>query len=70
MSESVTIRTNGEDRQIERGSSLLDLLRTLDLDPEIVVVEVNRNIVRRAAFADTYLNHGDELELVHFVGGG
>lgn len=66
----MTIRTNGEDRQIERGSSLLDLLRTLDLDPEIVVVEVNRNIVRRAAFADTYLNHGDELELVHFVGGG
>lgn len=70
MSECVTIKTNGEDRQIERGSSLLDLLRTLDLDPEIVVVEVNRNIVRRAAFADTYLNHGDELELVHFVGGG
>jgi sulfur carrier protein len=66
----MTIKTNGEDRQIESGSSLLNLLEALDLDPQTVVVELNRTIVRRTAFADTPLNGGDEVELVHFVGGG
>ena len=70
MSDSMTIKTNGEDRQIQRGSSLLNLLEALDLDPKTVVVELNRNIVRRTAFADTQLNNDDEVELVHFVGGG
>ena len=70
MSESLTIKTNGETRQIESGSSLLHLLRTLDLDPQTLVVELNRTIVPRAIFADTPLNDGDEVELVHFVGGG
>ena len=70
MSENLTIKTNGKSRQIGSGASLLSLLETLDLDPQTVVVELNRNIVRRAAFADTPLNDGDEVELVHFVGGG
>ena len=70
MSESLTIKTNGESRQIESGSSLLHLLQTLDLDPQTLVVELNRTIVPRAIFADTPLNDGDEVELVHFVGGG
>lgn len=70
MSDSLTIKTNGEDRQIEGGSSLLNLLEALDLDPQTVVVELNRTIVRRPAFADTPLHNGDEVELVHFVGGG
>jgi len=34
------------------------------------VVEVNRTIVRRPALADTRLQDGDAVELVHFVGGG
>lgn len=70
MSDSLTIKTNGEDRQIESGSSLLNLLKALDLEPQTVVVELNRTIVPRTAFADTKLNTGDEVELVHFVGGG
>ncbi len=70
MSEDLTIKTNGEDRLIKDGSSLLDLLKSLDLDPRFVVVELNRNIVRRPALEDTLLSDGDEVELVHFVGGG
>lgn len=70
MSKNLTIKTNGEERQIESGSSLLDLLEKLELDPRFVVVELNRNIVRRGALADTPLSDGDEVELVHFVGGG
>jgi thiamine biosynthesis protein ThiS len=46
------------------------LLRHLNLDPRTVVVELNRQIVRRPQLAETRLAEGDTVELVHFVGGG
>lgn len=67
---AITVVVNGEPREIAPGSSLLDLLRSLDLDPRVVVVEHNRHIVRRPALASTVLRAGDQIELVHFVGGG
>ncbi len=51
-------------------ATVLDLLRQFSIDPQTVVVEVNREIVRRPALADTLLHKGDRVELVHFVGGG
>jgi sulfur carrier protein len=70
MEPSITILVNGEPRDIEPDASLLDLLRRLDLDPRLVVVEHNRRIVRRPGLAGTALAAGDQVELVHFVGGG
>ena len=70
MSTEISIIVNGEPRSIGRGASLTDLLRSLDLDPRMVVVEHNRSIVRRPVLGDTRLNDGDQIELVHFVGGG
>jgi sulfur carrier protein len=35
-----------------------------------VVVELNKEIVRRPALAETTVRDGDRIELVHFVGGG
>jgi thiamine biosynthesis protein ThiS len=69
MSE-VTIVVNGESRSFHSLASAADLLGQLGLDPRTVVVEVNRQIVRRAQLGDTLLSHGDSVELVHFVGGG
>ncbi|UCF42138.1 MAG: sulfur carrier protein ThiS [Gemmatimonadota bacterium] len=66
----MTIIVNGEERAIASDASLLDLLGDLELDPRTVVVELNREIVRRPALADTRLQSGDRVELVHFVGGG
>ena len=70
MNEEMTVIVNGEERQIDGTATALDLLHSLGLDPRTVVVEVNRSIVRRPALADTKLNAGDHIELVHFVGGG
>ena len=70
MSTEISIIVNGEPRSIGRGASLTDLLRSLDLDPRMVVVEHNRSIVRRPVLGDTSLSDGDQIELVHFVGGG
>lgn len=64
------ITVNGEPRRINRPATLLDLLAALDLDPRTVVVELNREIVRRPRLGETALAAGDSIELVHFVGGG
>ncbi len=66
----IAVTVNGEPREIASEASLLDLLRSLELDPRVVVVEHNRQIVRRPALGETPLHEGDRVELVHFVGGG
>lgn len=70
MTTSIKITVNGDTREFDSKSSLDDLLRVLDLDPRMVVVERNRSIVRRPQLAATLLEDGDSVELVHFVGGG
>lgn len=53
------------------GASVGDLLRALELEPKLVVVEHNRGILRdRDALDRVPLAPGDVLEIVHFVGGG
>jgi thiamine biosynthesis protein ThiS len=64
------IKVNGQSRQVPAPASVADLLRHLGLDPRTVVVELNREIVRRPRLDETALADGDTVELVHFVGGG
>jgi thiamine biosynthesis protein ThiS len=64
------ILVNGEPRRVPGPATAADLLRHLGLDARAVVVELNRQIVRRPHLGDTALANGDTVELVHFVGGG
>ncbi len=47
-----------------------DLLRHQELDPHVVVVELNRKILPVADFDSTFLQEGDAVEIVQFVAGG
>lgn len=67
---ALTVTVNGEARRVPAPASLLTLLGHLGLDPRTVVVELNREIVRRPRLGDISLADGDVVELVHFVGGG
>jgi len=64
------ILVNGEPRRVPGPATAADLLRHLGLDARAVVVELNRQIVRRPHLGDTALANGDAVELVHFVWGG
>lgn len=61
---------NGDPRDGIEAASVEGLLLELGLDPRAVVVELNREIIRRPQLADTGLSEGDVVEIVHFVGGG
>lgn len=68
---SASLVVNGDRRTIRAGSTLAALLQSLSLDPQLIVVEHNRVILRdRASYDRVALADGDVLELVHFVGGG
>lgn len=64
------VRINGQDRDVSQGSTLTRLLEELDTAPQRVAIEVNRELVTRAEYAETTLNEGDTIEIVTFVGGG
>jgi len=66
----VSIVLNGQRRVVEEGMSVRALLRQLELEPGMVVVEHNRRILARDALSDAEVGEGDRIELVHFVGGG
>ena len=64
------IVVNGQPVSCEVGTNLHDLIVQLGLKPEAVVVERNRELVPGENFVRTCLEEGDNLELLHFVGGG
>ena len=61
---------NGEEKTFDSQLSLAQLIERLGMKGDRVAVELNREIVARAQWAETQLNDDDRLEIVHFVGGG
>ena len=66
----ITVTINGNVRELEAGTTLAALIELLDLTKRRVAVEHNRAIVKRERWRETPLSDGDELEVLHFVGGG
>jgi thiamine biosynthesis protein ThiS len=66
----VKVVVNGEERRIQDGWTVADLISELELAGRPVAVERNREVVPRARFSEVRLEEGDRLEIVSFVGGG
>ncbi len=67
---TIEVIANGEPRTIPDGQNVAGFLAALELDPDVVVVERNGEIVPRSRFGELRLEADDRLEVVHFVGGG
>jgi thiamine biosynthesis protein ThiS len=61
---------NGKDQTFDESLTLAQLVEQLGMKGDRVAVELNREIVSRAQWPETILNDGDQMEIVHFVGGG
>jgi thiazole synthase len=66
----IEIRLNGEIHELPGSLSIAQLLEHFDLPRDRVAVERNRSIVPKLQWDNVALTQGDELEVVHFVGGG
>jgi thiamine biosynthesis protein ThiS len=63
------LRVNGEERSVAV-EDLAALVTLLGLDARKVAVERNLVIVPRSLYGATPLADGDQIEIVHFIGGG
>ena len=67
------LQINGDERdfsELPASLTLAALVEKLGMKPDRVAVELNHDIVPRDRWAATFLQQGDRLEVVHFVGGG
>jgi sulfur carrier protein len=63
------LKINGKSEEFP-GGSVLDLLKTKKIEPQMVAVEVNDSMVEREQLATTELKEGDRLEFLFYMGGG
>ena len=68
--DKTELQVNGESRTCRAGTSLPDFLTEVGLNPKLVAVEYNGEILARALWEQTVLKSGDCLEIVTIVGGG
>ncbi len=64
------IQLNGEPYELPAGENVAALLTRLDMAGRRVAVELNQDIVPRSQHDSTLLNEGDQVEVVHAIGGG
>ena len=62
---------NGKDHDdLPDGLSVATLIAHLGLPERKIAVERNREVVPKSAYAETMLVTNDQLEIIHFIGGG
>ena len=66
----MTVIVNGNERTIEEGATLLELLKKLDLEGKVMAAAINMEIVKQDQWDQHKLVDSDKLELLDFVGGG
>lgn len=67
---TIKVQVNGETHTCPELTSLPNLLTQLDLNPRLIAIEYNGEILHRQYWPDTKLKSGDRLEVVTIVGGG
>ncbi|HEY9908003.1 MAG TPA: sulfur carrier protein ThiS [Thermosynechococcaceae cyanobacterium] len=70
MSDQIPLQVNGEPRTCPSSTSLPNFLEQLGMNPRLVVVEYNGEILHRQFWNTTELQPNDRLEIVTIVGGG
>ena len=63
------VKINGKAEEI-LGGTVLDLLQTKKIEPQMVAVEVNDTVLDRNHLATTNLSDGDRVEFLFYMGGG
>lgn len=67
---TINIEVNGESYTCAAATALPQLLTQLKLNPRLIAVEYNGEILHRQYWAETQMQSGDRLEIVTIVGGG
>lgn len=65
------VKVNGEQLELDKPINLKELLVVAKAEqPEYVTVQLNGAFVDHKDFETTFVNDGDEIEFLYFMGGG
>jgi len=70
MKKKIKIKINGKINKIDDKTKLSDLIKNLKVPLTKVAIELNREIVDKKNLKRIDLKSNDEIEIVHFIGGG
>ena len=70
MPDRIPLYVNGDSHTCDAGTLLPKLLEQLGLNPRLIAVEYNGEILHRQFWAETEIKPDDRLEVVTIVGGG
>lgn len=63
------IKINGKPEETQE-STIMGLLKSKDIEPRMVSVELNAKMLDRSSLELTPVHEGDEIEFLYFMGGG
>ena len=63
------VKINGKSEDVQ-GSTVLDLLKAKNIDPHMVAVELNAQMIERDLLGTTSVKENDQLEFLFYMGGG
>ncbi|MFZ3065393.1 MAG: sulfur carrier protein ThiS [Nitrospirota bacterium] len=63
------VKINGKQEDVKE-NSILEILKARNVEPEMVSVELNSQILDKKDYAATSIKDGDTIEFLYFMGGG
>ena len=69
----MNLTVNGKPRHIDAPDSeigVLSLLERFEINPRLVAVAINGDVIPKKEYAAAIVKHGDTVEIVRMVGGG
>ena len=66
----IKIIVNGKQMSVNTKYSLKNLIDKLKLPIKKIAIELNREIINKKQMSKIFLNSGDKIEIVNFIGGG
>lgn len=69
VENTMQITINGKPEELQ-ADTIMDVLKQKDIDPHMVAVELNTQIVERDRLESTNVQDGDKVEFLFYMGGG
>ena len=66
----ISIYINGQEKLVNIGCSLLDILEKLNIQSNFIAIEVNKEIVPKSIYSTKRILKGDNIEILQMIGGG
>ena len=68
--KKIKIYLNGKSLFLPKGTSVYKVIKKNKLQPNKIAIELNKEIINKKKLNKIFLKDKDQIEIVHFIGGG